>query len=378
MVCTAANIIFLPAVAEVELVVNFPPEVEIYIDGDVSPGRVVEGSDLRLECQVESRPPPTLFVWTRDDVVVSEDQNLVLTNMTGTDSGTYVCSVENTEGRGQSGPVRVAVLYRPSCTSALVQPHTKLEEADTPGVDLRCQVDARPEARSYRWFFNSTSGSFEIPSAKPLMSFVNYAESKNGDQGEVLCWATNDVGVQSEPCVFHVVPLGAPHPPRDCEITERSAGSVEVSCAPGFSGGLEQHFVLQVFEMLNGSQTLVASNWSREAVVRVSGLQANTSYILAVNAANERGDSPAVYVGGQTASFLPRLPQTSASRLPVLYIIIAVLCSVMFLSVLLSVTAACRRYALLRRTKKLMQSQPVLQPYTTDNQDDDPCEPLGQ
>jgi hypothetical protein len=43
-------------------------------------------------------------------------------------------------------------------------------------------VDAKPLARSFRWFFNSSGGSFEIPSAKPLMSFMNYAESDGGKQ----------------------------------------------------------------------------------------------------------------------------------------------------------------------------------------------------
>ena len=46
---------------------------------------------------------------------------------------------------------------------------------------------------------------------------------------------------------------------------------MEVSCQAGFNGGLEQHFVLEVFEMVNSSQVLVASNWSREPTVKVSG-----------------------------------------------------------------------------------------------------------
>jgi hypothetical protein len=49
------------------------------------------------------------------------------------------------------------------------------------------------------------------------------------------------------------------------------AGSVEVRCQAGFNGGLEQHFVLEVFEMLNGSQVLVATNWSRDPTIRVTG-----------------------------------------------------------------------------------------------------------
>jgi hypothetical protein len=48
------------------------------------------------------------------------------------------------------------------------------------------QVDAKPLARSFRWFFNSSGGSFEIPSAKPLMSFMNYAESDGGKHDLLL------------------------------------------------------------------------------------------------------------------------------------------------------------------------------------------------
>ena len=28
------------------------------------------------------------------------------------------------------------------------------------------------------------------------------------DYGNVLCWATNPVGRQSEPCVYHIIPAG--------------------------------------------------------------------------------------------------------------------------------------------------------------------------
>ena len=142
----------------------------------------------------------------KDGVAVSEEQTLQFKNVNNEVSGKYVCTVENTEGRAHSSSLNLVILYRPTCSAALTLPHHTESRTDTPGVDLRCQVDAKPMPRSYRWYFNSTGGSFEIPSAKPLMSFMNYAESGKGEQqGEVLCWATNDVGIQSEPCVFHVV-----------------------------------------------------------------------------------------------------------------------------------------------------------------------------
>ena len=374
IVCVASNPIFEPVSVQAELTVNYPPVVEVYVSGDRSPNRMVEGEDVSLECRVDSRPPPTTYSWMKDGIQVSEDSTLLLRNTSSEDTGTYSCIVHNVEGWGESSPVRVSVLYRPTCSAAQLQHHSQETDSDTPGIDLRCEVDAKPVARSYRWLFNSSGGSFEIPSAKPLMSFINYAESKNSEDGVVLCWATNEVGVQTEPCVFHVVPLGPPHPPVDCDISARTLGSVEVECNAGFGGGLEQHFVLEVFEMVNGTQELVASNWSRDPTVQVVGLEANTSYILAVHSANDKGVSPSVYVGGQTASLQPRLP-TSPDRLPLLYIIIVVLCSVMFLSLVLSITAACRRCMLVRKAQKLTENPPIINTYS-DRSDLDQTVPL--
>ena len=56
---------------------------------------------------------------------------------------------------------------------------------------------------------------------KSVMSFGNYKATSGSQHGEVLCWASNDLGEQSTPCVFHVVPLGSPQPPRDCEVTAK-------------------------------------------------------------------------------------------------------------------------------------------------------------
>ena len=50
------------------------------------------------------------------------------------------------------------------------------------------------------------------------MSFNNYRPSTDQESGQVLCWASNDLGEQMEPCVFHVVPLSTPQPPSACEV----------------------------------------------------------------------------------------------------------------------------------------------------------------
>ena len=94
--------------------------------------------------------------------------------------------------------------------------------------------------------------------------------------------------------------------------------------------------------MVQGSQTLVASNWSWDPSIQVFGLTPDSSYILSIHAANERGKSEAVYVGGQTSSQLPQVFTSPPDRMPVLYIILTVLCFIMILSLILSITNTCR------------------------------------
>ena len=86
------------------------------------------------------------------------------------------------------------------------------------GIDLICTVDSKPLASTYRWLFNSSETTFEIPSAESTMFFSNYKSSTDEGHGQVLCWASNNIGEQKSPCVFHVVPLGSPSPPKECKV----------------------------------------------------------------------------------------------------------------------------------------------------------------
>ena len=46
----------------------------------------------------------------------------------------------------------------------------------------------------------------------------NFQATSGSEYGEVLCWASNNLGEQKTPCVFHVMPLGTPQPPTECEV----------------------------------------------------------------------------------------------------------------------------------------------------------------
>ena len=51
-----------------------------------------------------------------------------------------------------------------------------------------------------------------------LIFFSNYKPSTEEDHGQVLCWASNGLGEQIQPCVFRVVPLASPASPKDCRV----------------------------------------------------------------------------------------------------------------------------------------------------------------
>ena len=203
-----------------------------------------------------------------------------------------------------------------------------------------------------------------------MMSFMNYAVSEEDGEGEVLCWASNELGEQSEPCVFHVVPLGVPHTPRDCQVTENTESRVSVSCSPGYSGGEPQHFVLSLLDMVGGLQTPVKTNWSDQPDLSLTDLSPAQPRLLSVHSANSQGKSDPVYLTTEIPAPTSHSKEVPPDRQSVLYIIVSVLASIMVLSLLLSLSHFCRRRRALTQlqTEKpshpsSVQSSPLLPQY---------------
>ncbi len=156
-------------------------------------------------------------------------------------------------------------------------------------------------------------------------------------------------------------------------MSNYSQSTLEVKCLSGFSGGLDQRFVLDVFENINNTQVLIATNWTeldvqeklnQEVTLGVWGLLPDSDYILSVRASNEKGESSAVYVGGSTrvhgslnegneATWLPINDKTESSnpRMPLLFVIVGILVTLMIMGALLTAILAVRR----RRLAKLSQ-----------------------
>lgn len=78
-------------------------------------------------------------------------------------------------------------------------------------IEVVCNVDANPAVQSFAWKFNNsliqTKNVQSFTTAK-MYSVATYQPKSELDYGTLLCWAKNELGTQSVPCVFHIIPAG--------------------------------------------------------------------------------------------------------------------------------------------------------------------------
>lgn len=79
-------------------------------------------------------------------------------------------------------------------------------------LDIVCEVDADPPARSFRWKFNNSGETLNVGperySANGTASALRYTPVADLDYGTLSCWADNSIGTQASPCLFQVVAAG--------------------------------------------------------------------------------------------------------------------------------------------------------------------------
>ncbi len=102
------------------------------------------------------------------------------------------------------------------------------------------------------------------------------------DYGTLLCWGGNELGMQTEPCVFNVIPAGKqfycyiilhclnfqsfystgrPDPLSNCTILNQTFDTFQIACTEGFDGGLAQEFVAELYIL--GQKTFISSMSSK-------------------------------------------------------------------------------------------------------------------
>lgn len=336
-----------------KLNVFFVPVLHLELGSKLNPDDIEESDDVYFECKINANPWVYKVVWKHDGQVVHHNasagiimsnQSLVLQKVRRQSAGNYTCLATNIEGEGASNAVELRILYKPFC---------KAEQKRFYGVarhekaQVVCEVESYPPADSFRWAFNNSADSIDVPqarfssSAASSSSVLTYMPMTEMDYGTVMCWATNMIGQQKEPCLFHIIAAGRPDPPLNCSVLNQTHESVEVDCLENFDGGLPQYFIMEVYDLHTHQLQLNVSN--RFPVFSVNGLESGKGLKLAIYAANAKGRSePAVDLEGFTLKVAEKITGDPASFeiTPVLGILIGVVAALLLVA--MAVIAALR------------------------------------
>ncbi|XP_068157245.1 uncharacterized protein side-VI [Drosophila tropicalis] len=309
--CRATNELVRNGIRETAMKLNvfFIPTLQLDLGSNLNPEDIEEGDDVYFECKVHANPAAYKVVWKHNHQIIQHNQragvivssgDLALQGVTRHQAGNYTCTASNVEGDGDSNVVELKVMYKPIC-----RPDQKkiYGVARNEAAEIVCEVDAFPPPENFKWSFNNTAETFDMPQSgfRPHSaqgSTLTYTPVKEMDFGTIMCWADNNVGQQKEPCVFHLIAAGKPEAPTNCTVVNQTSDSLEVYCIEGFDGGMRQWFLLEIYDQHSG--ILQANISAKFAVLSVTGLDAGRLFRIYIYAVNGRGRSDAVALDGYT------------------------------------------------------------------------------
>ncbi|XP_030763471.1 nephrin-like [Sitophilus oryzae] len=282
--------------------VVYPPIVDLSLGTTLNPDDIKEGDDVYFECKVRANPHWRRLTWLHNDLVlphnmssriIHSNQSLVLQKVTRQNAGVYKCSVVNSEGETVSDELHFRVQYAPTCKydKVIVVGASRGES-----VDVVCEIESDPPAKSYKWKFNNSGETLELEqerfsrTSNGSVSILKYTPITELDYGSLSCWATNIVGSQINPCVFQVVAAGKPFPVKNCTLTNQTSSSIEVYCLAGFDGGLPQHFVLELYSTKSALPRYNITSYS-EPYFFLDNLEPDVTFRIVVFAVNSKGKS---------------------------------------------------------------------------------------
>nr|XP_053649962.1 hemicentin-2-like [Cherax quadricarinatus] len=308
------NMSFLRCVAETRsvhstmediwnLTVHYLPTASANFGSSLDSSNIKEGDDVYFECEIEANPRVSHVSWRHNNEVlvhnvtsgvIISNQSLVLQRVVRAHAGRYSCHAHNVVGDASSNFLRLDVKYAPVCAPGQVTTYPVGRNED---AEVTCSVQANPLQATFQWTFNNTADTIDVPQGRftssSSHSVITYTPMTSLDYGTLLCWASNEIGTQREPCVFHIVPAGKPEAPGNCTVGGRTRTSVRVKCVAGGSGGLLQRFLLQARQ--HDGHHLLNLTASSPAFL-VEGLQAGRKYDLIITAYNEKGSSVPAHV----------------------------------------------------------------------------------
>ena len=93
--------------------------------------------------------------------------------------------------------------------------------------------------------------------------------------------------------------LGPPDPPDNCSLTNITAHTLTIECLPGYSGGLDQIFYLEVFSA-NPNRIIANLSSSEYPFFIAHGLPAGYTFRLVLYSSNSKGKSRSISITGST------------------------------------------------------------------------------
>ncbi|KAK1133119.1 hypothetical protein K0M31_014477 [Melipona bicolor] len=352
------------------LEIQYTPETRIQLGTSLNPNAIREGTDVYFDCLIHAEPPvykvewrhlgKTLHLNITQGIIIS-NQSLVLQGVDRKSAGNYTCVGYNTEGDGESSPFYLNVMFAPTCKPNQTKVHgvAKQEKAN-----ISCQVDANPPEVQFRWTFNNSAESIDVAAShiarSGTSSIVSYTPMTELDYGTLLCWATNRIGHQQVPCVYHIIPAGRPDMVHNCTTSNTSTNSFSVRCAEGFNGGLPQSFLLEVKE--SNSQKLRANLTSPVPRFSVTHLESGALYQACIYAYNDKGRSEAMVVQAGTLR-QPEKQLTSESErprqnmrlMPMLSVMIGVVAALIIVAVIVMVVLRIQHTQVDEQSKSQME-----------------------
>ncbi|XP_014219044.1 protein turtle homolog B [Copidosoma floridanum] len=324
LTCRAENPRFPGGVLEKSIVLRvlYPPSASVKLAGGFDLDTLREGDDVKFVCDYRSNPEPTSIEWLHNNEplqhnveagVLVASSSLTLRVLGLGHTGAYACVVRNAVGEVQSPPLDIRMKFTPRC-----KPGHEWQEvvaARGTALRLRCEIEADPrDGVRFSWTRNSSLGDvFAVAHPRPLSATLEYVPRTDEDYSTLACWASNNVGRQKRPCVFNILPASPPQKPLDCSI-RNDTRAMEVKCQPGASGGLPQHFLLEVRGTLENSSLLNQIPQSDQGVgeatpaaavyqdrndlpsFQLFGLLPGYDYTVAVFAENSQGRSQPVLI----------------------------------------------------------------------------------
>ncbi|KAM4709599.1 netrin receptor DCC [Discoglossus pictus] len=259
---------------------------------------VVEGHDAVLECSVSGYPTPTVLWLQGDEVIQTRTRkysllggsNLLITNVTDDDSGTYTCLVTY-KNENSSASAELSVMVPPRFTNH----PSNLYAYESMDIEFECAVSGKPPP-TIKWTKNGEvvipSDYFQIVGGSNLR-ILGLVKS---DEGFYQCIAENEAGnVQSYAQL--VIPDPAipsssilPSAPRDVVPVLVSSRFVRLSWRPPVEtkGNIQTY---TVYFSKDGAHRERALNTTQPVMLQltVGNLKPEESYSFRVVAYNEWG-----------------------------------------------------------------------------------------